>query len=283
MIHKVFGEGIVISCDDSYVEIGFPSFPSENKMFLFPDAFGTYLKLVDEKAATAIGKLVQQSKQESEREFLQHQRLRVLQEEDRRRVLEQERLAKKRKTYRLHPRSQSVFWCETDEEDSIFTSWAVFTGVIESGLKKGRPKRLAQINQNSACLLTVRESDIPERKRRVLGAFMVSEDFSPKRCDDGYIPAHPKYRLRLSAQESEKVLFWNYYINKRYPHKITWNTGRHRYFDNIWMAQILKDIAALRKGTEDEESAEQFLQYFCQMNRISKEDIPEPVGALAGD
>ncbi len=279
----MFGEGIVVNCDDSYVEIGFSSTPSENKMFLFPDAFGTYLKLVDEKAAAAIGKLVLKSRQESEREILKLQKLKILQDEDRRRLLEQERLARKRKTYRLHPRSQSVFWCETHEQDSIFADWSVFTGVIESGQKKGRPKRLAQINQNSACLLTARESDIPETKRRVLGAFMVSEDFSPKRCDDGYIPAHPRYRFRLSAKESETVLFWNYYVNKRYPHKITWNTGRHRYFDNIWMAQILRDIVALRKGSEGEETAQQFLQYFCQMNRIDKEEIPEPTGALAGD
>ncbi len=279
-MHKVFGEGIVVKCDDSYVEIGFSSLGK--KMFIFPDAFGTYLKLVDKKTAAAVGKLVQKSKQESERQIRQQQKLKILQEKERKR-LQRERLAKKRRICRLHPRSQSVFWCETQEQDSIFTNWSVFTGVIESGPKKGRPKRLAQISQNSACLLTARECDIPETKRRILGAFMVSENFSPKRCEDGYVPAHPKYRLRLSAQESEKLLFWNYYINERYPHKTTWNTGRHRYFDNMWMAQILKDVVALRKESQDEESAEQFLQHFCRMNRINKEEIPNPTGALTAD
>ena len=114
--------------------------------------------------------------------------------------------------------------------------------MIKSGERKGQPRRLARINQNSACLLTARDPDMVEKDRYILGVFMVDAIFDNKSCANGYIPAHPKYRVRLSKQEAQNMLCWNYYVNERYPHRITWNTGRHRYFNNIWMAQILLDI-----------------------------------------
>ncbi len=273
VIHKIFGKGKIIKCCGSYIKI---DFPSGNKKFVFPDAFETYLTLTDQKAA----KMVRKKKKECEEEERRLKELKALQDKKRQRLLAQERNIKRRKTQKIHPQSQSVFWCKKQEQDSVFGNWDVFTGVIKSGKKKGQPRRLARINQNSACLLTARDSDVPEKDRYILGVFMVDEIFDSKSCSDGYIPAHSKYRLRLSEQEAEKMLFWNYYVNKRYPHKMTWNTGRHRYFDNIWMAQILRDIISLKKNPKEREYVQQFFEYFCQMNRIKKEDIPEPNGAL---
>ncbi|NLA10594.1 MAG: malate synthase, partial [Firmicutes bacterium] len=183
-------------------------------------------------------------------------------------------------TTKVHPRSQSVFWCRDEELDSVFTDWTIFTGLIKSGQKKEQPRQLARLSRNSACLLTSRDPDTPETERRILGAFMVHENISVRRCADGYIPAHSKYRLRLSEEESAKMLFWNYYINRKYPHKMTWNTGRHRYFDNIWMAQILLDILSLKTEPRERESVEAFLKYLCQTNLIEKGDLPKPEGAL---
>lgn len=51
---------------------------------------------------------------------------------------------------KVHPEQQAVFWCDAHEEDRIFTEWRVFIGKIKSGQKKGEPRRLARINQNSA-------------------------------------------------------------------------------------------------------------------------------------
>ena len=55
--HKIFGKGKIIDCSDSYIKI---DFPSGNKKFVFPDAFETYLTLIDQKAA----KIVQKKKRE---------------------------------------------------------------------------------------------------------------------------------------------------------------------------------------------------------------------------
>ncbi len=277
VMHKVFGKGKVVKYDDSYIKI---DFPSGNKKFVFPDAFGTYLTLIDQKAASFVGKMVQEKKKEYEEEKRRLEELRALQKKRRQRLLRRERLAKRRRTYRIHPCSQSVFWCKEQEIDDVFTKWSVFIGAIKSGQKKGQPRRLARISQNSACLITTRAPNIPEKERRILGVFMVNENFSTKLCKDGYIPAHSEYRIRFSEQEGEKMLFWNYYVNERYPHKTTWNTGRHRYFDNIWMAQILRDIVSLKDNPQEQGFAQRFFEYFCQMNRIKKDELPEPEGAL---
>ncbi|MDI9477066.1 MAG: malate synthase [Natronincolaceae bacterium] len=273
VVHKIFGKGRVVKFRDSYIGI---NFPSGNKKFVFPDAFGTYLTLTDQKMA----KMVQKKKKECEEEKQRLKELRALQSKKRRHLLAQERNIARRKTQKIHPQSQSVFWCKEQEQDSIFERWDVFIGVIKSGEKQGQPRRLARTSQNSACLLTAREPDMPERDRRILGVFMVNETFDNKTNVNGYIPAHSKYRLRLSEQEAEKMLFWNYYVNKKHPHRMTWNTGRHRYFDNIWMAQILRDIVSLKEDPAEQKSARQFFEYFCQMNRIKKEEIPETDGAL---
>ena len=109
---------------------------------------------------------------------------------------------------------------------------------------------------------------------------MVDEFFVGKLCEDGLIPAHSKYRLRLSEEESRRLLFWNYYVNERYPNNMTWNSGRHRYFDNVWMAQILRDLAALKSESEDLELLTDFFEHFCIMNRLEEAELPLANGAL---
>jgi len=272
VVHKLFGEGKIVRYSDSYIEI---DFPSGNKEFVFPDAFGTFLTLKDRKAA----KMVSKKKKKCEAEERELQKIRDEQRKKRQQQLAKARRIRRRRSQKIHPSSQSVFWCKEDEQDKIFEKWDIFTGKIKSGQNKGQPRRLARINKNSACLLTERMSGEPEEKRRILGLFMVDEAFDNKLSTDGYIPAHSEYRLQLAEEETEKMLFWNYYVNKRYPHKMTWNTGRHRYFDNIWMAQILQDIISLKKE-EEKEHVKEIFEYFCRVNRIRKEDITEPNGAL---
>ncbi len=275
--HKIFGKGKVVRCDGSYVRI---NFPSGNKKFVFPDAFGPFLTLVDQRAANFVEKLVKIQEEERKAEKQRQIELRTLQNIKRRHLLEREKRARRQKTRKIHPRSQSVFWCEPQELDEIFSEWNVFTGEIKSGRKKGQPKRLALVGSNSACLLTIRDSDTPEKERRIVGVFMVNEFFNSRRCTDGYIPAHSEFKMRLSQGESEGLFFWNYYLNKGYPHRMTWNTGRHRYFDNIWMAQILRDIIAVKKELREREHAQRFFDYFCQMNRVEETELSEPAGAL---
>ncbi len=228
VVHKIFGKGIIVKYNGLYIDIDFTEGSSNSKKFIFPDAFDTYLTLIDQKTASKVNKILQKRKKENEEEKQRLKAQKALQKEKRRHFLEQEKLAKRYRSPKIHPCSQSVFWCKKPELNQIFEEWNVFTGLIKSGAKQGQPKRLPRINQNSACLITIRDPDMQEKDRRIQGMFMVNENFNAKAAKGGCIPAHQEYRLHLSKQESRKMLFWNYYINENYPHKITWKTVRHR-------------------------------------------------------
>lgn len=261
--HKIFGTGHIIDLNETAVEV---QFESERKKFIFPDAFGKFLKLHDEQAVETIKNFIH--KKEKEKQQMR---------EKRQLHLERNKFIKNLK---IHPNSQVVFWCDEDEQNKVFTEGQIFAGVIKSGKNQGTPRKLSRLCPNSACLLTKRTHDEPEQSRRITGVFMVEENFVGKLRDDGYVPAHAKYRLQLTEDEAKKLPFWKYYINKNSPHKTTWNTGKYRYFDNIVMAQILLDIIDVKSDPEEQKLAQHFFDYFCKMNQLSLDDIPEPNGAL---
>ena len=132
--HKVFGEGNVVEHKDSYVVV---DFPSGNKKFVFPDAFDKFLTLTDQKTANLVGKLVKERKQEVKEKERRRKKQRALKAERRRLYLERERMRRRRTAQRIHPSSQSVFWCKASEQEKIFQEWEVFTGLMKSGQKEG--------------------------------------------------------------------------------------------------------------------------------------------------
>jgi len=268
--HKVFGEGDIVDQGESFITI---DFNEDIKKFVYPDAFGKFITLKDRDTANSLKKVI--SKREAEKEELEKKR----EAEKERQMLEQQR-REKLKNHKIHESSQIVFWLDEEEQQNVFTDWQVSSGEIQSGKNKGEPNRPARLRPNSAGLLTARESDKPETERRILGLYMVNETFIGNLSEDGMVPAHPEFRIKLTDQEAEKMLFWNYYINKNYPHRMTWNSGKYRYFDNVWTAQILKDIIALKTDEEEIKAAENFLDYFCKMNALDMDNIPEANGAL---
>lgn len=272
--HKSFGIGSVINQTDTTVEV---HFATGNKKFVFPDAFASYLTLNDQKSADVIGKMIEKNEIERMQEELEREEEKAIQYKEQQHLLEREKLME---NYKIHPSSQAVFRCEAQDMDRVFTEWSVFTGLMKSGINENKANRPIRMHQNSACLLTEKGTKAPEKDRRILGLYMVNKDFIGKLCEDGYIPAHSEYRLRLSEQESEKMLFWNYYVNERYPQNMTWNTGIYRYFDNIWMAQILRDIVSLKSNPKERELAKKFYKHFCKINQIAENTLTNPNGAL---
>ena len=272
--HKLFGMGSIVKHNDTSIEI---HFASENKLFVFPDAFEKHLILHDKNDANSLEEIIQKRESKRKEEEWKKEEEMKLQRKKQKLRLEHEKLMNHHK---LHPESQMVFWCDTEEQDRSFSEWKVFSGEIKSGTNKGKPNKPSRLHQNSAVLLTARDASMPEKDRRILGVYMVNEDFVGKLCDDGIIPAHSKYKLQLTEQEADQLLFWNYYINEKTPQKMSWNTGKYRYFDNLWMAQILLDIVSLKSDPQERELAQQFLKHFCKMNQITEQELPKPNGAL---
>src|SRR5690554_4571682 len=121
--HEKFGKGTVVKHHNSLVQI---HFASGNKKFVFPDAFGTFLTLIDQKAAGIVDKI----KQEKEAAYKQ-EKLKQL------RVLESEISLKNQK---INPNAQVAFWCKEEEQEKVLTEWRVFFGRIKSGVNKGKIK-----------------------------------------------------------------------------------------------------------------------------------------------
>jgi hypothetical protein len=272
--HTRFGMGSIVKHNDSSIEI---HFASENKKFVFPDVFEKHLKLHDKSVANLLEKIIEKKEIEQKEEEGKKEEEKRLQRKKQELRMEHEKLMK---NHKLHPESQMVFWCDTEEQNRSFSTWEVFSGLIKTGNNKGKPNKPIRLHQNSAVLLTAIDSNLPEKDRRILGVYMVNEDFIGKLCEDGNIPAHSKYRLQLTEQESEKMLFWEYYVNEKFPKKMTWNTGKYRYFENSWLAQILLDIVSLKSDPTERELAQQFFEHFCKMNQITDQELPKPNGAL---
>lgn len=268
--HKVFGEGNVVEHEESIITI---DFNEEIKKFVYPDAFRKFITLNDQSTAKIFEEIF--LKREIEERALEVKR----EEEKVQQALEQER-QDRLKNHKIHESSQIVFWLDEEEQQNVFNEWQVSTGQIQSGDNKGQPNKAARVSPNSAGLLTVRTADQTETERRILGLYMVNDTFEESLTEDGMVASHPEYRIELSEEEAEKMLFWNYYINKNYPERTSWNSGKFRYFDNVWTAQILKDIIALKTDEEEIKTVQSFLEYFCEMNALDIDNIPEVGGAL---
>ncbi|PIC64359.1 malate synthase [Sporosarcina sp. P13] len=269
--HTVFGEGNIVEHEESIITV---DFDKHSKKFVYPDAFKKFITLNDRSTAKTMKEII--LKREAEEEILVRKR----EEEKESQMLEQQR-RDMLKNHSIHESSQIAFWLDESMQKEVFDDWQVSTGNVQSGKNKGQPNRVARLRPNSAGLLTARGTDQPETERQILGLFMINETFTGNLGPDGMVPSHPEFRIELTVQEAEQMPFWKYYSNKNYPDRTSWNSGKFRYFDNVWTAQIVKDIIALKSDEEQSKLAKEFLEYFCKMNAIDIENIPEANGALA--
>ncbi|WP_153722133.1 malate synthase [Sporosarcina cascadiensis] len=268
--HNVFGEGSIVGHEDSVITV---DFNKNLKKFVYPDAFENFITLNDRSIAKSLEEFF--VKRKAEEKVLEKER----KKEKEYQMLEHQR-REKLKNHKIHESSQIVFWMDEEEQSDIFTDWQVSTGSIQSGKNKGQPNRVARLSANSASILTVRSSDQLETERLIHGIFMVDDTFSGNLGADGMVASDAEFRIRLTDQEAEQMPFWNYYVNKNYPERASWNSGKFRYFDNIWTAQILQDIISIKKDEEQIKEAERFLEHFCKMNALDIDNIPEADGIL---
>jgi len=268
--HRVFGKGKVVSQNESIITI---DFENDSKRFVYPDAFGKFITLKNQDVADSLNEVISE-KQEQEALLAKKE-----EEEKQKIALEQER-QQQLADRKIHESSQIAFWLDEQEQENVFNDWSSSTGEVQSGPNKGRPNRAARLRSNSAALLTVRPGEQEESNRRIIGLYMVPDMFAGNEDEDGMVPAHENYRLQLTEEESEKMLFWKYYKNNRNPERMIWNSGKYRYYDNVGTVQILNDLIALRTDETAIAEAKNFLDYFIEMNLINTEEIPEADGAL---
>lgn len=251
VFHKKFGEGEILDKLDRIMII---HFPAGKKKFYFPDAFEKHLVLKNKRKQRQVDELV--GDLISERKACENAKI----EEQKR----QERI----KSLKVMPDSQAAFGFVKNSKEEVFTSWKLTTGTYLSGNLKGTPRIPRQMQLNSACLLTECPGDLTEKERKIIGIFMVRDDFEGNLCRDGIIHSHERYRIKL--EESEKLFFWDYFSLDVKNSK--WGNVEIRYFSNKTMLKILRDLQKKITVPERKKLINEFCHYYLRVNKLEQKE-----------
>ncbi len=243
--HVTFGKGVIASKNDNILTV---DFSGKHKKFLFPDAFSRFISISDEEGQAYIGKILDDIYKRKNAE-----------------LLEQERLQRIR-FLKITPNSQAAFGLIENNRNNILNSWSIFTGNYLSGYSKGTPRVPTRLRLNSACLLTECPDGSPEEERRIIGAFMVADEFEGKYCKDGVIQSHDTHRLLLDETDGE-LLYWNYFSSATKSKR--WGKMEMKYFSTSEMERILDDMQKVVTDPLRQKTATDLYQYFCEVNRLN--------------
>ncbi len=162
------------------------------------------------------------------------------------------------------------------QESMLHDEWTMSAGYYQTGVDVGKPIHMNRLCSGSLAVMTTRRPEDREADRFIFAAFLVHSAYGGDDQETGSVLADPIWRIELLPGQAEKVLFWNYYYNKRSPGKIAFGSGLYRYLTGTEAAQILRDIAKV-KGDDFSES---FYLHFCEINGIDPNDLDPPSGAL---
>lgn len=246
--HKVFGDGAVSDFSDSIVTV---RFGKEEKRFIYPDAFSRFLTLADsDKQAEIHSKYSKKLKDEEAEKQMAHEN------QERRRKI---------RTMKIIPNAQAAFSLDATCADEIFAAGEISAGVYLTGSAKGEPRVPSRLKPYSACILTAApENEKAEGKRRIVGAFMVAEDFWGELCRDGLIKVHAVHKCLLPAKST--LSYWDYFEHDKAYSR--WGKVPVKYFSNDVMRKILSDMVRKTAGTPEEAVMQAFYAHFCDVNRM---------------
>ncbi len=251
VLHKTYGEGKICEVTDQVVTV---HFADTEKRFVFPDAFREHLILSDAGSRKYVEKVISDIDGEKQKRYQKE-----ILEAEHKRLLE---------SLPLSENAQAAFGFIYNDEQKVIRERCVFTGIYRSGINHGQPRVASRFYPNTACLLTRRNKKEPEENRYIWGVFMVRDDFVGAKCEDGIIRAHDKYQIFLSEQEREQLLFWKYFEPAGDGAGRKWGTVEFKYLPNPTMARILGDICRIKYETDQRRLCEQFIEYFCGLNKI---------------
>lgn len=251
--HKTFGPGIITDLSDGIVTI---CFQDHEKRFIYPDAFHSFLSLKDQEIQRRIESQIR-DREIAAQEVRQAEQV----EQDQKNKL---------LNFKITESSHAVFHIAPEQIDRIIRTGQVSTGTYLSGYSKGMPRIAERMKPNSVCLLTTRLPCASERERNLLGAFIVEENFFGKDVHDGIIKGHPQYRIFLPKES--QMPFWGY-LGQKPPAR--WGNTAFKYCSGEVANKILADMTERLNSSEQADTAMDFYQYFCKINRLRPLINPE--------
>lgn len=165
-------------------------------------------------------------------------------------------------------------------ESQMLREWKAMAGTNTQGEKRGEPRKLLNVQKNSLAVLTTRTPDGGEADRFIFAIFLVDDFGEGNGWEEGYVSTKSIYKMTFSESECKRLLFWKYHSNNTNPTKPVWASGLFRYITDEEAVQILQDVVDIKKGTPEEDFANEFLEYFCIVNGIDINTVGIAQGAL---
>ena len=111
---------------------------------------------------------------------------------------------------------------------------------------------------------------MPENSRMIVAMFIIGKIFEGDDEYPGSVESYDNfdYCLKFSPNEARKMKFWNVYQNPNAADRIQWGSGLFRYFTDKDAKKFLEMAVEIKRGTDDEEFAEDFLSHYCELNKI---------------
>lgn len=168
-------------------------------------------------------------------------------------------------------------------ESRVLIDWKASAGEDrKEGERRGRNRKLSKDVSGGLCVLTAITPEMTEEKERIIFGVFISDKFEEGEDGvvSGFVQCTSDYKIKLTPSESKKIKFWNYYFNQNESATASWASGLFRYIDNYQSAQILYDIAQIKKDTADEDLANRLFAKYCKLKNLNPTQIPDNNGAL---
>lgn len=147
-------------------------------------------------------------------------------------------------------------------ESNLLRAWQYGAGMVVRGKNKGKPNTLRGVQTNSLCILTTQKPNADKMQRYIFGVFLVIRSEEGDDISEGKVIAHPKYRISLTEEETEKICFWDYYKNDSDIAAYQWGTGLFRYFNDSTAKRILQDLKEIKHDNETRTLIDEMIAYF---------------------
>lgn len=247
VVHNKFGNGVITGLAENKITV---CFEESQKLFLYPDAFLQYLTLKN-------------SKLQQEFEKLKEEAIRI--DEEKKAEIERDNYYRRRiYAMKILEKSQVVFDISSKEVQDASQMDCIYTGSYLTGSRKDMPRIPANLQPNSAVILTNCDCS-EEKERRIVGVAMVEEHFWGDECKDGKVRFHKNHKLILPPDMD--LFFWRYFSDDNCLSR--WGKIPFRYFDIQTIHEMIHDICNMLIGTEQEERAIDFYNYYASINRLS--------------
>lgn len=294
VLHKAFGKGKIIELEHDKITV---EFKDGVKQLAYPDVFEDFMKVQDPLMEKVVQKALQ-SKFDDQKKIDDDNNEAWEEHISKKQIVpvKSKKKASKPKVVKPINRANIAFKCNmTDgerldfsegfkwigcDENALISKWQAMTGSDKTADNKNKAMKLKRVQSNSLCVLTMRESNHKEEDRFIFGVFLVDETQEADRIEASFVRSESAYKMALTPDEARKIKFWKYHSNANKPETPSWSSGIHRYFLDDQAVQILKDIVAVKKGSDDAPLAERFLAHFIEVNGVDIDKVGEPSGAL---